>query len=505
MTNCESTIDVIDIPQKPTPVDLTDSVIIATDEWKAYIAPATDFKWPQWDPWTDWTDWTNGTDWIDWIDWITPVVEVWTTTTLAPWSSATVTNTWIAPNVVLNFWIPKGADGAGWWWDMLKSVYDPELLEERVAFKSELDSEILNINNEIDWINTSIWNINTEILNINNEISTINSELDWKLDSNQSPNSLIYFDDFWEPMPLNYTTTDAGKAVIIRNVSGEIKPILEAPTVDVLWLTETQNVAGEDFFLLAKPLQWNRKVSAVNALRGANRVDLRAGENLTAGDAVYVSSGTADWRTAGRVYRTDPSNANRIKFIWFALDNITSWSIWIINVSGVNLRNGLTDNADYYLSWIGTISNTIPTTGAIFTVHVWRANSRWLLINTFWAAPDNNITNFNLSITSWNNASSPTYRAGETAMVTFAAQIMYVITAYGQLRLLESTDWTNWSVLIEVQGSIQASFVSWWIGYLATGMTATLRAGRYYKTDWVNPAGSGQNMNLTLKQYTRLY
>ena len=55
----------------------------------------------------------DGQDGQDGTDGVTPDVSVGTTTTGASGTDASVTNTGTAPNVVLNFTIPRGADGSG--------------------------------------------------------------------------------------------------------------------------------------------------------------------------------------------------------------------------------------------------------------------------------------------------------------------------------------------------------------------------------------------------------
>lgn len=55
----------------------------------------------------------NGTDGTPGADGVTPDVSVGTTTTGDAGTNASVTNTGVAPNVVLNFTIPRGADGTG--------------------------------------------------------------------------------------------------------------------------------------------------------------------------------------------------------------------------------------------------------------------------------------------------------------------------------------------------------------------------------------------------------
>ena len=72
-----------------------------------------DFTIPQGANGTDGAPGQDGTDGTDGTDGVTPDVSVGTTTTGAAGTDASVTNTGTAPNVVLNFTIPRGADGTG--------------------------------------------------------------------------------------------------------------------------------------------------------------------------------------------------------------------------------------------------------------------------------------------------------------------------------------------------------------------------------------------------------
>ena len=56
--------------------------------------------------------WANWADGADGADWEAATITVGTTTTLSPWSSATVTNVGTSSAAILNFWIPKGESGS---------------------------------------------------------------------------------------------------------------------------------------------------------------------------------------------------------------------------------------------------------------------------------------------------------------------------------------------------------------------------------------------------------
>lgn len=73
----------------------------------------------------------------------------------------------------------------------------------------------------------------------------------------------------------------------------------------------------------------------VGGVGGNLVVNLTAGEALSVNDAVYVSVGAADGgRTAGRVYKLDATNDNRIEFVGFALDAVSGGSLVRVQVGG---------------------------------------------------------------------------------------------------------------------------------------------------------------------------
>ncbi len=56
--------------------------------------------------------WANGVDWINWNDGTSATATVWTTTTWAEGSSASVVNSWTTSAAIFDFTIPKGDTGA---------------------------------------------------------------------------------------------------------------------------------------------------------------------------------------------------------------------------------------------------------------------------------------------------------------------------------------------------------------------------------------------------------
>ena len=142
------------------PIDFEEKLTMAQDDYilfsdsedgnKIKKAQYKNLKGEPWTPWTPWQDWADGaaatitvwsvttwaagssatvvnswtssaavldfsipqgiawTPWQDWEDGAAATITVGTTTTLPAWSSATVTNSWTSSAAVLNFWIPKG-------------------------------------------------------------------------------------------------------------------------------------------------------------------------------------------------------------------------------------------------------------------------------------------------------------------------------------------------------------------------------------------------------------
>lgn len=120
---------------------------------------------------------------------------------------------------------------------------------------------------------------------------------------------------------------------------------------------------------------------------GAGIVKLTAGENISALDLVYISTGTGNdsGRIAGRIYKVDASNDDRIEVLGFATKSITSGNIGEVQFSG-NLEGftGLTAGKVYYASTTtpGQITDTAPTTNLTWVISVCLAvSSSEIVIN----------------------------------------------------------------------------------------------------------------------------
>lgn len=145
---------------------------------------------------------------------------------------------------------------------------------------------------------------------------------------------------------------------------------------------------------------------------GAGIVKLTAGENISALDLVYISTGTGNdsARTAGRIYKVDASNDDRVEVLGFATKAITSGAIGEVQVSG-NLKgfSGLTAGRVYYASAStpGAITLTAPSTDQQWVISVCLAStSSEIVINPVASASAIFVVDSDTSFTIANNQSS---------------------------------------------------------------------------------------------------
>jgi hypothetical protein len=115
------------------------------------------------------------------------------------------------------------------------------------------------------------------------------------------------------------------------------------------------------------------------SIGGAGIIKILAGEDLAINDLVYISSGTGNdsGRTAGRVYKVDASNDDRVDVVGFVTKVVTAGNISEVQVSGLMKGfSGLTAGKLYYASVTpGSISLTPPSVNAQWIIAVALATS----------------------------------------------------------------------------------------------------------------------------------
>ena len=210
------------------PIDFEEKLTMAQDDYilfsdsedgnKIKKAQYKNLKWEKGDPWTPWQDWEDGaaatitvgsvstlpawssatvtnswttsaavlnfgipewatgTPWADWQDWAdgaAATITVGTTTTLSPWSSATVTNVGTSTAAVFDFGIPQGTPWT-WSWDVLwpaSSTDDHIVTFDGTTWKLIQDS----------WISVSALNTQTFTLSSTSDLTNAQAALDWYL------------------------------------------------------------------------------------------------------------------------------------------------------------------------------------------------------------------------------------------------------------------------------------------------------------------------------------
>lgn len=195
---------------------------------------------------------------------------------------------------------------------------------------------------------------------------------------------------------------------------------------------------------------------------GAVTVSILAGENLAAGDAVYISQGVADGgRTAGRAYKLDATNDNRIDFIGFATKAISSGSSGRAQVIGEFLGfSGLTSGLPVYASVTtpGSYQTSTPTVGGQWIIQLGTATATTKLsINGSGSATASKIAQFSGAYVNRSSVSSNTILTNNSdAVLVSAASGAVSITlpspSNGKLIYVKKTDSTSNAVNIIPSG-----------------------------------------------------
>jgi hypothetical protein len=229
---------------------------------------------------------------------------------------------------------------------------------------------------------------------------------------------------------------------------------------------------------------------ALVAIGGAALVKITAGENLTANDCVYISLGTGSdtGRTAGRVYKADASNDDRVDVLGFVTKTATSGNIAEIQLSG--LLPGFTSRTAGNLQYLsasspGAITETPPSTQTHWIVAVAQAYSATQInINPVSAAGAIYIEETVPVATIANNQASATNLTGvifdpleyrgvilDYAIYRITDTASSAVVQVGELRLAYNTQSTTWylsdnyagqnaGVTFSISGSGQIQYTS---------------------------------------------
>jgi hypothetical protein len=146
---------------------------------------------------------------------------------------------------------------------------------------------------------------------------------------------------------------------------------------------------------------------------GSITINVTAGENLAAGDAIYISQGAADGgRTAGRAYKLDATDDNRIDFIGFATTAISSAASGKVQVIGeIAGFTGLVEGLPVYASVTtpGSYQTSAPVTGGQWIIQLGIATSTsTVVINGSGSATASKIAQFSGAYLTRNTVSGNT-------------------------------------------------------------------------------------------------
>jgi hypothetical protein len=146
---------------------------------------------------------------------------------------------------------------------------------------------------------------------------------------------------------------------------------------------------------------------------GSITINVTAGENLAAGDAIYISQGAADGgRTAGRAYKLDATDDNRIDFIGFATAAISSAASGKVQVIGeIAGFTGLVEGLPVYASVTtpGSYQTSAPVTGGQWIIQLGIATSTsTVVINGSGSATASKIAQFSGAYLNRNTVSGNT-------------------------------------------------------------------------------------------------
>lgn len=199
-----------------------------------------------------------------------------------------------------------------------------------------------------------------------------------------------------------------------------------------------------------------------------NEIILTAGENITAGDVVYISTGAGNdgARTAGEAYRAQSDIDERIEVIGFAKQTVIASNTLAVAILGLSTQHsGLTTGATQYLSTTpGQLTETTPTTNWLVPVGIAKSSTE-IIINPL-AGNDAIFLDqaAEISFTGTNNTSTPTdvtgvvYNGANIRSVRIAVSVYryhagnFEATENGEIVLTFKTNAAVWTLDAQFEG-----------------------------------------------------
>lgn len=168
---------------------------------------------------------------------------------------------------------------------------------------------------------------------------------------------------------------------------------------------------------------------AISGGGGTSTLNLTAGENLLAGDAVYISEGAVDSaRTAGRIYKLDVTNNRRYNAIGFTTGAVSSGSTVDVQINGeLTGLSGLSTGSPVYGSTTvpGGVQTAIPFTLNEWVVELGIATSATtLLLN-----PAAFGTAYQIGANNWHTDTQASISAGQYVLIDPLKPLQKIIVA----------------------------------------------------------------------------
>ena len=270
-------------------------------------------------------------------------------------------------------------------------------------------------------------------------------------------------------------TTDAqeltNKTLTGASIEEPIRSDVKQDTLAALTTYAASATNGQIVFATDEKKMFQVVDGELVSIGGAGIVKLTAGENISANDQVYISTGTGNdsARTAGRIYKADASNDDRADVLGFAPKAITSGAIGEVQTSG-NLTglSGLTAGKIYYTSAStpGLITATPPSADGQWIVpSALAVSSSEIVINPVASASSIYVVDSDTSFTIANAQLSPANITGLLfdPIVTQSFSLDYVIyrqtdtassalAQVGQLRGVYNTQASTWFMSDDFSG-----------------------------------------------------
>lgn len=151
-------------------------------------------------------------------------------------------------------------------------------------------------------------------------------------------NTLVLVNASGAPRTITLPAPTAGKIVHIKKIDSSANAVtISAPSGTIDGAANKVLAAQYDSVIIASDGTNFSIVSdaAASSASAGLAFNVTAGESLSVNDAVYISVGAADGgRTAGRAYKVDATNDNRVEFVGFALDAVLAGATTRVQVGG---------------------------------------------------------------------------------------------------------------------------------------------------------------------------